>query len=69
MLEIRQSKPIFYLFFHTLRIQRTIKLRDTKAWNTVPDDLKRINFYHFKLKFKQFLLNYNQIFRFFCFNS
>ena len=48
---------IFIPFFHTLRTQRTIKFRGAKTWNAVPDDLKRVNFYHFKLKFKQYLLN------------
>ena len=49
----------FIPFFHSLRTQRTIKFRGAKTWNAVPDDLKRVNFYHFKLKFKQYLLNNN----------
>ena len=55
------TKPNQYFipFFHTSRSQRTIKFRGAKTWNAVPDDLKRINFYQFKLKFKQYLLNNN----------
>ena len=55
------TKPdqYFFPFFHTLRSQRTIKFRGAKTWNAVPDDLKRVNFYHFKLKFKQYLLHNN----------
>ena len=53
------TKPNKYFipFFHTLRTQCTIKFRGAKIWNALPNDLKRINFYHFKLKLKQFLLN------------
>ena len=54
-----KSNHCFILFFHTFRTQRGIKFRGAKTWNAVSDDLKRINFYHFKLKFKQFLLNNN----------
>ena len=55
------TKPNQYFipFFHTSRSQRTIKFRGAKTWNAVPDDLKRVNFYQFKLKFKQYLLNNN----------
>ena len=55
------TKPNQYFipFFHTSRSQRTIKFRGAKTWNAVPNDLKRVNFYHFKLKFKQYLLNNN----------
>ena len=49
----------FIPFFHTSRSQRTIKFRGAKTRNAVPDDLKRVNFYQFKLKFKQYLLNNN----------
>ena len=49
----------FITFFHTSRSQRTIKFRGAETWNAVPDDLKRVNFYQFKLKFKQYLLNNN----------
>ena len=55
------TKPNQYFipFFHSLRTQRRIKFRGAKIWNAVPDDLKRVNFYHFKLKFKQYLQNNN----------
>ena len=69
ILEVRLNQTnIFFLFFHTLRTQRTNKFRGAKTWNGVPDDLKRVNFYHFKLKFKQYLLNnnYNCYFFFVC---
>ena len=46
-------------FIHTLRTRRTIKFRGAKTWNAVPDDLKRVSFCHFELKFKQYLLNNN----------
>ena len=57
----KSTKPNQYFIplFNTLRAQRTIKFRGAKIWNAVPDDFHRINFYHFKLKFKQFLLNNN----------
>ena len=62
------TKPnqYFILVFHTLRNQRTIKCRCAKTWNAVLDDLKRVNFYHFKLKFKQYLIT-TRFFVFFCF--
>ena len=55
------TKPNQYFipFFDTLRTQRTIKFRGAKTLNAVPDDLKRVNFYHFQLEFKQYLLNNN----------
>ena len=59
---IRNSTKLnqyFIPFFHTLRTQRTIKFSAAKTWNAVPDDFKRVNFYHFKLKFKLYLLNNN----------
>ena len=59
---IRNStKPNQYFIpvFHTLQTQSTVKFRGAKTWNAVPDDLKGIKFYHFKLKFKQYLLNSN----------
>ena len=70
---IRNStKPNQYFipFFHTLRTQRTIEFRVAKTWNAVPDDLKRVNFYYFKLKFKQYLFTKQQLdflFFFLCF--
>ena len=55
------TKPNQYFipFLYTSRTQRKIKFRGAKTWNVVPDDLKRVNFYHFKLKFKQYLPNNN----------
>ena len=55
------TKPNQYFipFLHALRTQRTIRFRGAKTWNAVPDDLKRVNFYYFKRKFKQYLLNNN----------
>ena len=54
-----KSNQYFIPFFYTLRTQRTIKSRGARTWNAVPDDLKRVNFFHFKLRFKQYLLNNN----------
>ena len=54
-----KANQYFIPFFHMLRTQRPINFRGAKTWNAVPDDLNRVNFYHFKLKFKQYLLNNN----------
>ena len=58
----KPNQYILFLFFHTVRTQRTIKLikfTGVKICNVVTDDLKLIDFHHFKLKFKQFLLHNN----------
>ena len=43
-----KQNQYFIPFFRTLQTQRAIKFRGAKTWNAVPDDLKRVNFYHFK---------------------
>ena len=43
----------FIPFFSYFTTQRTIKFKGPKTWNAVPNGLKRTNFYHLKLKFKQ----------------
>ena len=44
------TKPNQYFipFFHSLRTHRTIKFKGAKTWNTVPDDLERVNFLSFQ---------------------